>query len=601
MAAGCVQQQSIMPVAVATDTPQSRATKLLNGGQFAEAAAAMATLGALPEDPEAAAYRLRAGLIFADLGDMPRALTLLPVAAPNAPSSMRQALADALRLVHEGADDQALFALNSVDSATFDPYEKGLFLRSLGRLQQRNGDQAAILNLLNAELFPMPANRRTELTHLIWEALRINQDPGLAAKPDPRNPNLSGWLALQTDFRTHGGDPPALSTRLTDWRLRFPGHPANEILVDEILEFAEEQSAPIERVALLLPLDGELAGYASAVRDGFNSMRFMSNDVALIVRIYSAMGTAAPGVYRQAVKDGAQLIVGPLDKPALEAIAKLSELPAPLLTLNNLATPLPATGGGGIPRFTQFGLSPEDEGEDLANHAWRDGHRRMACIIPNTELGTRIKTAFVDEWGRLGGTLVEESAYNNSVSDYKASIRKTFSLAQSEARAAQLRRILNRPIVFVSKPRPDLDAIMLVADPIAARQIIPQFRYLGVDHLPIYATSQVFSGDVDASADQDLDAVIFGAMPWSLGAQDRALRDTLNRHWPRLNATERSLFAFGMDAYRITKALPQMAQTSEHALAGATGLLRREPSGRIKRALAWAVFRGGVPRLLQPQ
>ena len=56
-----------------------------------------------------------------------------------------------------------------------------------------------------------------------------------------------------------------------------------------------------------------------------------------------------------------------------------------------------------------------------------------------------------------------------------------------------------------------------------------------------------------------------------------------------------------MDAYRIVKALPQMSRDPAYVLAGATGTLRRDTAGRIKRSLTWAVFRGGVPRLAQAQ
>ncbi len=601
IAAGCVQQQSVVPLPSVPATPRTKLNTLLAQGSFAEAAAAYVELAAAPGEPDSAQLLLRAGLLYADLGDMPRALPLLsPVSGDSVPS-MRRALADGLALIQQGDYEKALFTINSLDAAGFDDFEKGLFLRNLGKTQHQTGDQAAILNLLNAELLPMPANRRTELTHLIWEALRSNQDQALLAKVDARNANLAGWLALQQEYRGAMGDPAALSARLADWQLRFGAHPANEILIAEIIELAEMQSAPLQRVALLLPLEGPLAGYAAAIRDGFSAMRFSANDLSLNLRIYAASDASAATAYQRAVSEGAQFVVGPLDKPGIEAISKLPARPIPILALNNLSVPLPVNTGAALPPFTQFGLAPEDDGEDLARQAWQDGHRRMACIVPNSDLGSRIRTAFIDTWGHLGGVLVEDSRYSNSTAAYKAAIKETFSLAQSEARAASLRRTLQRAFVFVAKPRPDLDAVMLVAEPVAARQIMPQFRFLGVDHLPIYATSQIFDGAINPGADQDLDSIYFSAMPWSLNAQDRELRSILNHHWARLSAAHQRLFAFGVDAYRIMKTLPQMSRDPNFAVAGATGLLRRDTTGRIKRALTWAVFRGGVPRLTQSQ
>ncbi len=597
MVAGCAQQQSVAPIPGTPVTPQSKLKTLLSQGYFTEAAAAYLELAATPGEPDSAELRLRAGLLYADLGELPRALPLLSPAVGGAVSAMRRTLADGVALIQQGDYEKALFAINSLDAAGFDDYEKGLFLRSLGKSQQHRGDRAAILNLLNAELLPMPANRRTELTHLIWDDLRSNEDHALLDKVDARNKNLAGWLALQQEYRDAMGDPTALSARLADWRLRFSAHPANEILIDEIIELAETQNAPLQRVALLLPLEGPFAGYAAAIRDGFNAIRLVTNDLAVSLRIYPASDTSAAAAYQRAVNEGAQLVVGPLDKLGIEAITKLSTRPIPLLALNNLTSAVPVSTGTALPPLTQFGLAPEDDGEDLAHHAWQEGHRRMACIVPNSDLGTRIRAAFVDTWAHLGGVLIEDSHYSDSTAAYKTAIKETFSLAQSEARATSLRRTLQRPLVFVAKPRPDLDAVMLVADPVAARQIMPQFRFLGVDHLPIYATSQIFDGVLDPAADQDLDSIYFGSMPWNLGAQDRELREVLNRHWADLGAAHRQLFAFGMDAYRIMKALPQMSRDPEFALKGATGLLRRDANGRIKRTLTWAVFRSGIPRL----
>ncbi len=597
MTSGCLEQQSITPTSVAAPTPLAQASYLLSAGKYVEAADALAKLAARPNPLNGTDLKLRAGLIYADLGDLPRAFALFPPPSQH-PASMREALAVSIAQHHAGRKAEAISTLDAVDSTSFEPFEKGLFLRTLGRVQIEEGDQAGLVNLINAEIFPLPGKRRTGLTHLIWDALRDSQDPMLETKLNPRNPALTGWLALLAETRATGNGGDDLAARLAGWRIRFPTHPANEMLLDEIIEAADQQETPIARVAFLLPLEGELASYAEAIRDGFMAMRFGNNDQALRVRFYSARGHATPAMYAQAIKDGAQLVVGPLDKPGIDAIAKLDTHPVPLLTLNKTTLVPSGKTNGSLPVFTQFALSPEDEGEDLARRAWRDGHRRMAALVPKSDLGGRIHRAFADTWHQLGGTLVETSGYENSVPAYKDAIRKIFSLSESEARAARLRQLLARPLVFLAIPRPDLDGVMLVADPVAGRQIIPQFRYLGVDQLPIYATSLIFAEEPNASADQDLNDVIFGTMPWNLDTRDQPLRAMLSHHWPKFDATQRRLFAFGIDAYRLVKALPKMARTPTLTIEGATGALQRDSAGRIKRRLSWAIFHAGSPQLL---
>jgi len=602
MAAGCVQQQATAPEEpIAQAVPVQTPASLVAAGRYADAVAAL-TLAAGGEGPGAQEARLKAGLIEADLGHLPAARAQWADALSDKATTPRAVLAQALLHMGEGRQDEALFILNSLAPKDFDPFEKGLFLRALGKAQLAAGDRAAILNLMNSEIFPMPPNRRTELTHLIWDALKRNDDAGLRDKLDARNQNLPGWLALKADAATHASTPDTLQQALSTWRLAYPAHPANEMLVDEILELAEQQGGPLRRVALLLPLHGELAPYASAVRDGFNAMRLASADSSLEIRFHDTTGAAAVSHYQQAVKDGAQLVIGPLDKPGVEALARLAERPVPILALNNpgvgfvTATAAP----GALPSFSWFALAPEDDAVDLARQAWEDGHRRIATLVANTDLGSRTRAAFVTAWEQRGGVVVEDSRYTGSAEAYKAAIRKTFSLAQSEARAAFIRRTLNRPIIFEARARVDVDAIMLSADPVNARQIIPQFRYLGVDHLPIYATSQVYGGRPDALADADLEGGIFGARPWDLPQHQSPLSGLFNQYWPRSDSGTRQLFAFGMDAYLLLRALPALATDPARSVAGATGTLERDASGRIKRELAWARFTTGIPQALAP-
>ncbi len=602
MAAGCVQQQEIAPEEpLAQVAPARTPANLITEGRYSEAAAAYAA-DAQGEDAATPEARLKAGLLEADLGNLSAARERWGDSVSDSASAPRATLALALVRMDEGARNEALFILNSLAPTGFDTYEKGLFLRTLGKAQLAAGDRAAILNLMNAEIFPMPPNRRTELTHLIWEALKRNDDAGLANKLDVRNVNLPGWLALKSDAATHASALEALQRALAAWRLGYPAHPANEMLVDEILELAEQQGGPLRRVALLLPLQGELAPYATAVRDGFNAMRLANADNGLEIIFYDAAAADAVGRYQEAVKAGAQLIIGPLDKPGVDALARLAERPVPVLALNSPATPPVASGAtpGSLPAFSWFALAPEDDAVDLARQAWEDGHRRIASLVANTDLGSRTRAAFVAAWEQRGGVVVEDARYTGSAEAYKAAIRKTFSLAQSEARAAFIRRSLNRPVIFEPRARVDVDAVMLSADPVNARQIIPQFRYLGVDHLPIYATSQVYAGRVDAQADADLEGVIFGARPFDLSQNPAPLSGLFNQYWPRADTGTRQLFAFGMDAYLLSRALPALATDPTRSLTGATGTLQRDVSGRIRRQLTWARFTAGMPQTLAP-
>ncbi|MGH8598974.1 MAG: penicillin-binding protein activator, partial [Gammaproteobacteria bacterium] len=492
--AGCTSQPARVSPVSQPKSPEQLANETLARGDFEGAAGQFASLADHAEPDKSATHRLQAALLYLDLGMPESAHPLLTEnVSPRTDDASRQLLVEAISALPINPP-QAIALLQTSDLTGFDAYEKGLYARTLGKAQLLAGDLNAVINLLSAELFPLPQSRRTELTHLIWDAFGGRHPP--AAQINQGNPNHPGWLALLDETSRLELSPTELSERLGEWRLRFPQHPANEILIDEIIEQAEELAAPVHNVALLLPFDGELAGFAAAIRDGFVAARFSAHDMGLAINTYPASGESVRTAYDQAVRDGAQFAVGPLDKPGLESLIRHPLRTIPVLALNSLTSPVvgAAPSSNLSARVIQFGLTPEDEAEDLAHRAWRDGHRRMAMMTPNNELGARLSTAFRARWENLGGVVVEESHYSSNVAAYKTAIRQTFSLAQSEGRAAALRRILQRPLEFVSRPRADLDAIMLVALPIDARQIIPQFRYLGVDHLPIYSTSHVFAG-----------------------------------------------------------------------------------------------------------
>ncbi|MSR13096.1 MAG: hypothetical protein EXR86_00710 [Gammaproteobacteria bacterium] len=594
--AACASQPALRPVP-AVATPEQQAKDAIARGDFLRAAGQYAELSTTVDAQASTTYRLKAGLVYWDLGDQQRAQLLL---TDNPGSSTQdlplQNLASAVTSARDSASDSFLLALlNSLPIEGFDLYEKGLYLRTLGKTQLNTRDTAAATNLLNSELFPLPSNRRTELTHLIWAALRAAPPTAELPQYQQRNPNLPGWLALLDETRRSELEPAALAAALTAWQLQFPTHPANEILIEEIIENAEELSAPVRQVALLLPLEGDLATYAEAIRDGFLALRYAENNSGLTINVYSASGDGVRKAYDQAVAEGAQLIVGPLDKPGLETLIAYDKRSVPILALNSV----PPTAGAVVAdnpavRITQFGLSPEDEATDLAKRAWSDGHCRMAIIIPANVLGTRISSAFKTEWGQLGGVVVDETRYTNEVSAYKSAVRSTFSLAQSEARAAELRRILHRPLTFVARARADLDAIMLIAMPMDARQIIPQFRYFGVDHLPIYSTSHVFAEAGGIRNDDDLDGIMFGTMPWLLDITDRSVHDTIRRRWPRRGVEYDRFYAFGVDAYRLISLIPEMIRQPSMLAMGSTGRLSLDRSGRIRRTLSWAKYQNGV-------
>ena len=587
--AGCAQPQPAPSPPPKIESPLALADKRLETGDFAGAADEYARLGTAPD---AVAPRLQAALIRQDLGQA------------NAPDERFEGADPALLGLLNGAQAlaagdpaSALNRLPALGTRQFNPYQRGLYLRTLGGAQLASGDpDAAAVNLTLAERYPLPPNGRTKLTYAIWQALTAAEERGVRPVLKAEAPHATGWLALLDVAGKAGAHAPDFAGRLATWQSQFAEHPAHLLLVDELLERSEEASQAVapRQIALLLPLEGKLARAALAIQDGFLAARFedaAGREQAKVVS-YATTPATLDAVMQRALDEGADFIVGPLEKSAVDSLRLRSDRKLPTLALN--ATDGEVKAG---PRFFQFGLRPEDEAVDAAERAWRENRRRPVVLVPNTELGTRLLAAFEARWQQLGGELLGSARFNRNVGSYAESVKRLFGLSESQARATALVRLLGRPIAFDMQTRDDVDAVIMAAAPLDARQILPQFRYFGTDAIPIYATSLINEGALDTRADKDLDGVMFGDTPWTLGQGNPALRAAANRYW-RLSPAEQRLFAFGADAWRMVNTAGLLSAGSTQRLSGATGELWLGEQGIVHRRLVWARFADGKPQPL---
>src|SRR5690606_31300230 len=168
---------------------------------------------------------------------------------------------------------------------------------------------------------------------------------------------------------------------------------------------------------------------------------------------------------------------------------------------------------------------------------------------------------------------------------------------QSEARAQQLKRILGKNFEFEPRRRKDIDFIYLIASPEQARQLKPLINFYFANNLPVYAGSQIYSGEPSPEKDRDLDGIEFCDIPWMLDKPD-ALKQSMLAAWPDANPRYFRLNALGADAYRLQSRLHLLANVPGAGLFGATGTLTISDHNRIQRGLAWASIKNGKVKKL---
>lgn len=121
---------------------------------------------------------------------------------------------------------------------------------------------------------------------------------------------------------------------------------------------------PPTRVALLLPLSGQLARAAAPVRDGFLAGYYAETRARPEVRFYDTVVAGAAAAYRQAASDGNAFIVGPLGREEVDALFASGPLEVPTLALNR--------GDASPPEgHASFSLSPRTRASPLRNSCWR--------------------------------------------------------------------------------------------------------------------------------------------------------------------------------------------------------------------------------------
>ena len=444
--------------------------------------------------------------------------------------------------------------------------------------------------------------RQKELNNKkIWAALSSLSTEELKNERQNRNRNnksiIDGWLDLANVMRSGQQHIGKLENDLLDWGTRHPAHPANGTFLTSLVENYQLDISGQKRVAILLPMQGDLAKVTATIKNGILSA-YYSDTTSPIKPVLNFLDTSNEDVifrnlFQQAIDDGATHIIGPLDKVEINQLAQQRELDIPVLTLNQSENMTSHTEN-----LFQFGLAPEDEARQVAELAIMQNKLRAAVFFPDSDWGKRLNKAFIEHYEYLGGTVLASSDYATNTNDYRRPIRALFNLDQSDIRRRKVEDTIGKRTQSEPQRRMDIDMIFLAATHRSARSIMPAFKFHHAGDLPVYATSHVYTGKINRELDRDLNGLIFCDLPWVLD-NNSGLEKTFNRNWPQQGALTR-LFALGVDAYHLIYNLEYLQNRDYAFYNGQTGNIQLDEYNRITRKLLWAKFERGVPVQFQP-
>lgn len=389
---------------------------------------------------------------------------------------------------------------------------------------------------------------------------------------------LPGWLSLQSAVVT----PFSLEASreaVREWLTEHPEHPAALIPPVAVTRLLNEETEPV-RVALLLPLSGPLARAGESVRDGFITASISANSANwLTITVYDSAAEPIPILYERMLAEGADLVVGPLQKSAVTTLSELNpELP--VLALNYLDEGVPTVTG-----FSQFGLAIEDEARTIARRLQADGVTRALLFHNYDDWSLRARRTLTENADGTGLALTVQPF--TDLRTITEAVGSAMHVAGSQSRRDELARLLGEELEFLPRAREDVDAVVALIDNTEANALVPALRFHFADHLPIYASSQT-TRRARAGSLAELRGFHVSELPWFL-AGDRVFAE-LAEPFDLDNNPFASLMALGSDAYRLTE---RMSPEAEVVLLGSTGLLRQQADGRVVRELAWGTIAGG--------
>lgn len=576
----------------AADRQVGQAEALSRKGDYKGAARAYEALAAQSPGDLRDRFLLRAAREYVRADDTAQATSLLnqvSTSLPRADYGLRSLVTAELAL-RAGRGDKALAELDRIPQPIPSELSADVLEVRARSLFALNRPAAAISAALDRERLLTSKDDIRANQRIIWQGLQKSAAGNADFTPPAgASQTLAGWLDLGRVALVTARNPFSANEDIAQWRSRYPTHPANSLLSEDVLPQLSVGLDYPTQIALILPLSGRQQAAGMAVRDGFLAALLQQEASRRpMLNVYDSAEMGATTAYRKAVTDGAQFIVGPLTKDEVTAIASSGEVSVLTLALNQTAenTAPPSL-------LFQYSLDPEEEARQVAQRVTADGRMRGLLLLPNNEWGQRVFRAFDNELKTLGGQIAGMKFYDPSARDFSQPITELLLINESRARANSLFATLGTRMEFEPRRRGDAQFIFVGAQPVQGRSLRPGLKFHLSDDLPIYATSDIF--EPDAQANNDLEGVIFPDMPWVISpdAASTQLRSALTRHWPVRARGRGRLYAFGFDACRIVPLLKAGQFGSSHAIPGMTGLLSIDEKGHVKRELDWAKVSGG--------
>ena len=370
---------------------------------------------------------------------------------------------------------------------------------------------------------------------------------------------------------------------------------------ESLPEVSEKQTFTI---AALLPLSGKSADLGKQILQGAEIALYRYGKEDQNLRIYDTQGRrfTAMQAAKDAVSDGADIVIGPLFSHSTKAVMPLlKENNIPLISFSNnnaLLETHPAEGG-----FSAhiLGVTPQEELRQLIESGASSGVQNFALIAPDDDYGQQIYRDMQQilynhsvDFTRVvlyDPAHIDFSEPVQRISDYRerrnAYKQEVQRLRDSGITAKdEIERLLKYKETFGPVP---FDAVVLITyDDNSLRTLAAQLEYYEVDPETVqYMGLRQWQNFANLHVEPSLRG------SWFVGLDPKSALPFARLHQTLYQEPAQPFAALGFDAVAMiahfgaihTNPVPQLLQQRQGIL-GATGAYRLEHDGTVSRKMA---------------
>lgn len=346
------------------------------------------------------------------------------------------------------------------------------------------------------------------------------------------------------------------------------------------------------RVGLLLPLSGDAAGIGADMLDAAQLALFDvgDDDLVLLPRDTSSTPEGAVVAARDALDNGAQLLIGPLFSSSTQAVAPIAaERNVRVLSLSNDAA---AAGKGAY----IMGFRPEEQVQRVVDYAHQRGLPRVAALAPDDAYGTRALRAWrASSTGEAGVQPGPSATYPAEGGDASEIVGRLVGPGERAAsgevqRAAPAAGALS------------FDALLLPDTGTRLKSILGLLSFYGIQPAQTQLLgTMLWRDDPTLLNESILRGAWFATIsPEGVDAFARRFEGTFGRRPGPLAGLAYDVTALAAVLARNERRFDDEVLQVPAGFAGRLGIFRLLPNGLSEHGLAVVEIAGGSTRLLDP-